>query len=91
MVLEIATVKFPMFCVFFCVKIHKQISDVITEEAIVLECNIDDMNPEHYDFLLEQLFEAGASDAWLVANDHEKIKAGYQSFLFYAKKSWWKS
>lgn len=44
----------------------KQNNDVLTEEAIVLESNIDDMNPEHYDFLLEQLFKAGASDAWLV-------------------------
>ncbi len=39
--------------------------DVNTEEAIVLESNIDDMNPEHYDFLLEKLFAEGASDAWL--------------------------
>lgn len=41
-------------------------SDVETVEAVLLESNIDDMNPEHYDFILEQLFEAGASDAWLV-------------------------
>lgn len=40
--------------------------DVITEEAIVLESNIDDMNPEHYHFILEQLFLSGASDAWIV-------------------------
>ncbi len=50
--------------VFLC-EDKKQESDVITEEATVLECNIDDMNPEHYDFLLDQLFDAGASDAWL--------------------------
>lgn len=42
-----------------------QTKDVSTEEAIVLESNIDDMNPEHYEFLLDQLFNAGASDAWL--------------------------
>ena len=41
-------------------------ADLETEEALLLECNIDDMNPEHYDYLLEKLFEAGASDAWLV-------------------------
>lgn len=35
------------------------------ETATVLECNIDDMNPEHYDFIMDQLFAAGASDAWL--------------------------
>ena len=42
------------------------VSDVKEEIATVLECNIDDMNPERYDFILEQLFNAGASDAWLV-------------------------
>lgn len=36
-----------------------------TVEAVVLECNIDDMNPEHYEFILDRLFESGASDAWL--------------------------
>ena len=50
--------------VFLCEDKKKE-SDIIIEEATVMECNIDDMNPEHYDFLLEQLFEAGASDAWL--------------------------
>lgn len=43
-----------------------QTKDVSTEEAVVLESNIDDMNPEHYDFILEQLFNAGASDVWLI-------------------------
>lgn len=41
------------------------LKDVNTGEAIVLESNIDDMNPEHYDFLLEKLFADGASDAWI--------------------------
>ncbi len=40
--------------------------DVTSEEAVLLESNIDDMNPEHYDHILEQLFRAGARDAWLV-------------------------
>jgi uncharacterized protein (DUF111 family) len=35
------------------------------ESATILECNIDDMNPERYEFIMEQLFEAGAADAWL--------------------------
>lgn len=39
--------------------------DVTKEAAVILECNIDDMNPEHYDFLLDLLFEEKASDAWL--------------------------
>lgn len=40
-------------------------NDVLVENATVLECNIDDMTPEKYEFLLEELFELGASDAWL--------------------------
>ena len=41
------------------------VSDVKEETAIIVECNIDDMNPERYDFILEQLFNAGVSDAWM--------------------------
>lgn len=35
------------------------------EEAVMLECNIDDMNPEWYEQLFSKLFEAGASDVFL--------------------------
>jgi len=35
------------------------------EEAWILECNIDDMNPEWYDHLFGKLFDAGASDVFL--------------------------
>ena len=35
------------------------------ESATIVECNIDDMNPERYEFIMEQLFEAGVADAWL--------------------------
>ncbi|MFV0378097.1 MAG: nickel pincer cofactor biosynthesis protein LarC [Mangrovibacterium sp.] len=41
-------------------------NDLESVEAVLLESNIDDMNPEHYEFILEQLVGAGASDAWLV-------------------------
>lgn len=33
--------------------------------ALHLECNIDDMNPEYYDFISDKLFSAGASDVFL--------------------------
>ena len=36
-----------------------------TVDAIVVECNIDDMNPERYAFVMERLFEAGADDVYL--------------------------
>jgi len=35
------------------------------EEAWMVECNIDDMNPEWYDHLFIKLFDAGASDVFL--------------------------
>jgi len=41
-------------------------NDVLIAEAIILESNIDDMNPEHYEFIVDQLLQSGASDAWLV-------------------------
>jgi uncharacterized protein (DUF111 family) len=31
----------------------------------LLETNIDDMNPELWDFVFARLFEAGAVDVWL--------------------------
>lgn len=34
-------------------------------DAIHFECNIDDMNPEFYDYISEKLFLAGASDVYL--------------------------
>ena len=56
----------------------KVVQDVDTEEATLLESNIDDMNPEHYDFILEQLFRAGASDAWLVPIIMKKSRPAIQ-------------
>ena len=39
--------------------------DTATETATVIECNIDDMNPELYDHILEKLFKAGADDVYI--------------------------
>jgi len=38
--------------------------DTETGDAVVIECNIDDMNPELYDNLMELLFSAGAHDVF---------------------------
>ncbi|MEO7038953.1 MAG: nickel pincer cofactor biosynthesis protein LarC [Candidatus Elarobacter sp.] len=35
------------------------------DEIVVLESNIDDMSPQHYELAMERLFEAGARDVWL--------------------------
>ena len=35
------------------------------DEVVVLEANIDDMPPQHYELAMERLFEAGARDVWM--------------------------
>ena len=42
-----------------------EVNNSTLEEAWMVECNIDDMNPEWYDFLFQKLFEAGAGDVFL--------------------------
>ena len=39
--------------------------NTLLEEAWIVECNIDDMNPEWYDHLFRKLFDAGAADVFL--------------------------
>jgi uncharacterized protein (TIGR00299 family) protein len=34
-------------------------------DALHLECNIDDMNPEFFDYIADRLFKAGASDVFI--------------------------
>ncbi len=38
--------------------------DAETGDALIIECNIDDMNPELYDILMERFFAAGAHDVF---------------------------
>jgi len=42
------------------------------EPMLVIETNIDDMNPQHYDHVMERLFEAGARDVFLSAIQMKK-------------------
>lgn len=42
----------------------------------VMECHIDDMNPEFYDFVMERLFEAGALDVSLAPLQMKKNRPG---------------
>lgn len=41
-------------------------NETITENLIVLETNIDDQNPEIYDYVMAKLFDAGALDVFLI-------------------------
>ncbi|HXJ65649.1 MAG TPA: nickel pincer cofactor biosynthesis protein LarC, partial [Actinomycetota bacterium] len=40
-------------------------ADPAVTGEVVLATNVDDLNPEMYGYVLEQLFAAGAQDAWL--------------------------
>jgi uncharacterized protein (TIGR00299 family) protein len=48
----------------------------LTDQVAVLEANIDDMNPEFYDYLMERLFERGALDVSLSSLLMKKSRPG---------------
>jgi hypothetical protein len=45
-------------------------------EAMLMECNIDDMNPEFFDFISERLFTAGVSDVYVSNTMMKKGRPG---------------
>ena len=47
-----------------------------TERMILLETNIDDLNPQVYEHLMERLFSAGALDVYLTAITMKKGRPG---------------
>lgn len=44
---------------------HKE-DDYLTDEVLVMECNIDDMNPELYEYVIGLLFDQGALDVYMI-------------------------
>ncbi len=47
------------------VYLGETLSDTVSgHDAVLLECNIDDMNPEFFQYISEKLFSAGASDVY---------------------------
>jgi len=44
---------------------ERRTTDTETGDAVILECNIDDMNPEHYPYIMDLLFSKGAHDVFL--------------------------
>ena len=52
------------------------VSEVRHEQLLVLETNIDDLNPEWYEYVMEQLFAAGARDVFLSSVQMKKNRPG---------------
>lgn len=51
-------------------------SSIEEEEIVIVETNIDDMNPQVYPYLIEKLLAAGAHDAYLVPIIMKKGRPG---------------
>jgi len=50
--------------------------ELVLAEEIILQCNIDDMNTENYDYIMERLFNSGAKDVYLTPIIMKKGRPG---------------
>jgi len=51
--------------------------DYVNDEAVLIETNIDDMNPEFYDYIMDQLFSQGALDVFLTPIQMKKNRPAH--------------
>jgi uncharacterized protein (TIGR00299 family) protein len=63
--------------VYLAESASQKVQDVQVEEAVMLECNMDDMNPEWYSHVTSLLFEAGASDVFMTPIIMKKSRPGH--------------
>jgi uncharacterized protein (TIGR00299 family) protein len=49
--------------VFLCETVQQDATETVP--SFIIECNIDDMNPEFYDYIIDSLFSAGARDVFI--------------------------
>jgi len=54
----------------------REMGELLDEKAIVIEANIDDMNPQVYEYVMEKLFKAGALDVFLTQVMMKKGRPG---------------
>jgi len=51
--------------------------DYISDDPILIETNIDDMNPEFYDYIIDKLFSRGALDIFLIPIQMKKNRPAH--------------
>lgn len=56
--------------------VGERVREAQVEELLVFETNIDDLNPELYDYVMERLFAAGARDVFLLPIQMKKNRPG---------------
>lgn len=60
--------------------------DYISDKAVLIETNIDDMNPEFYDYIMDKLFSQGALDVFLTPIQMKKNRPAHMfSIIVYEK------
>ena len=60
----------------------------VSEEMVVIETNIDDSNPQIYEYVMEQLYAAGARDVWFTAIQMKKNRPGTLLRVLAEPASW---
>lgn len=65
---------------------YRKEKDIIVDEVEVLECNIDDMNPEIYECVIELLFEKGALDVYITPIIMKKGRPAVKLNVLYSKE-----
>jgi TIGR00299 family protein len=58
-------------------------TEFLQDEVEVMECNIDDMNPELYEYIMEQLFANGALDVYMIPIIMKKERPGVKLNVLY--------
>lgn len=61
--------------------------DYVSDEAMLIETNIDDMNPEFYDYIMDKLFVQGALDVFLTPIHMKKNRPAHMLSIIVYKQN----
>ncbi|HZK11200.1 MAG TPA: nickel pincer cofactor biosynthesis protein LarC [Atribacterota bacterium] len=61
--------------------------DYVSDEAMLIETNIDDMNPEFYDYIMDKLFTQGALDVFLTPIQMKKNRPAHMLSIIVYKQN----